>query len=334
MGSGDLNPNQMFEKIPEHVKSMIPNEILKAFESKSAEWHEACAMADEEYARIGGMVKDFARVIDSPEHDRHYKAAGLASVYEFYPSVAQILTPVISEIPAHLIKQAAQELSVTDVSVKHPYVVQAKRIEEQMNKTAELTALASRTGQERKALRGYYDEYHSMRKSALFPLMGNTLNLAAQQPEVSEPFEKKANAASLFLSNMMSRGLANGLSNMATQAAHQTGLDEDDEAVKGKVFNSLDNRLHESNLRDIETQSLINDLSVNDDVLNKFPREDIVATFNDLYRTAPLMMRNPVQARLFLRQYMTQGSMAPNEILPALQMNRMNDNRKRLSEEA
>jgi len=66
---------------------------------------------------------------------------------------------------------------------------------------------------------------------------------------------------------------------------------------------------------------------------NRRRKEEIVDAFNDLYRTAPLTMRNPLQAKLWMRQYMTQGGMVPNEILPAMTINKMFVPYKRLREE-
>jgi hypothetical protein len=335
-GSGDMNPHKMFDKMPEHVKSMIPAEILRMFESKSAEYSVARAEADDEYAHIADMVGELAHDINnthSPE-PAHYKAAGLAAIHELYPSVSALLPAVIKEIPARLLKEAAYTLNVCDVTSSHPYIAAAKQIDTQLTKVADLTAKAQRLGCERRAIRDFFNEYDRIQKTALFSMMESRLDLSDQEQVPEKKNNTKiASAATLFLSNLASRGLIAGTSALASQGLQQSGLNEDGDTVKNNLFQSLDNRLHESNLRDIEIQSLINDLSVNDDVLHKFPREDIVATFNDLYRTAPLMMRNPVQARLFLRQYMTQGSMAPTEIMPALQMNKMVDNRKRLSEE-
>jgi hypothetical protein len=92
----------------------------------------------------------------------------------------------------------------------------------------------------------------------------------------------------------------------------------EDAAETADQYGGLFSRSALLNSKNIETLSMLNDFSVNDEILNAYPIHELIGAYGDLAKTAPHVMRDKILARAFLQQYMSQGRFAPSELDPAL----------------
>jgi hypothetical protein len=298
-----------FKMMSPELNSDIETSLLQALGIKEGAMHRANGEADTAYAEMLGLLEGMRHNIQSRHLSPSFKSAGLTSVNAYYPDIASILSSYVGEVDAYLIKHA--ECSLLDTTVNHPWVAEAKRLYESMEKVAGLTVTANRCTEEYKAVCDLY------KNRARYKAADWRQFLA----EESEPEKKEAGVADLL-----------GLSHIGSEGAKKVrGLfDPEAEVVLKKkekltrdALSGLDDPLHESTLRDIDIQNMIGDFSVNDEILSAFPLPDLLTSYNDLLRVSPNAMRNRAQARSLLQQYMTQGRMAPTELLPALEMNRL-----------
>ena len=290
---------ELSRHIPQVPKSMLAEiepALLGLLKGKKEAMAIANQEADEAYSAMTQAVAAFQKKIEHWRTDPQYKRAGLLSVRAYYPEVGNLLQSCVSEVTAQRIKMASH--SPGDITIRHPWVEEAKELDSLIQVAADKTVEANRKNAEYKTVCEMYQERdelrESFRKSAgILPFLTGAAVLGKGSP-VWSPFS----------------------------------LDPEAKAKEEQnILGSLDDKLHEMNLRDIETTSMINDFSTNDEILSAYPPEQLLRGFNELLRTAPETMRNKPQARALLQQYMTQGRMAPTELMPALEMNKMDPRR-------
>jgi hypothetical protein len=315
-------PETIQERLDAGLKMMSPelsNEIdsvLSRFiNDKKAEIYRVRGEADEAYQEVFGLLSGMDRLIKSRSVTPSYKAAGLASINAYYPDVARIIAPRVGEVDAYLIKTATY--SPLDISSQHSWVECAKLIYDALDKTAELNLAVQKCEEEYIAATDLFNnrprykaaDWATFTKDAGIPGVGKALSLANPKGLAD-------------LDAVMSK--VKGLSGSVLGAGGK-----DDKAAKRKheifrdVADDMNDPLHELDLKDIEIKNMLNDFAVNDEILSAFSVSDILKGYNDLLHTAPSTMRNKAQARALLQQHMTQGRMAPTELMPALQMNKL-----------
>jgi hypothetical protein len=309
-------PETIKEQIEAGFKMMSPelnrdidSSLLRLMGVKEAEMHLACGVADEAYARLGDLTDMMADNIHARHLTPSFKAAGLVSVNAFYPDVAAMLAPRVGEVDAYLMKTATY--LPTDVSAKHPWVADAERLWRAMEKTAELTVAANKCTDEYKTIRNLY--YNRPRYKAADWRVFVTEDQPLQKTALIGPADALSGAHIL--------GQAQ---DWLTGFVAETPKDEaTKKKIEQDVWNDLDDPSHDVSLRNIGIQNMLSDFSANDEILSAFPVQDLLRGYSDLLHTAPQTMRNRAQARALLQQYMTQGRMAPTELIPALQMNKL-----------
>jgi hypothetical protein len=309
-------PETIKEQIEAGFKMMSPelnrdidSSLLRLMGVKEAEMHLACGVADEAYAHLGDLTDTMADNIRSRRLSPSFKAAGLVSVNAFYPDIAAMLAPQVSEVDAYLMKTAVY--SPTDVSANHPWIADAKRLWESMEKTAELTAAANKCTEEYKAVRDLY--YNRPRYKAADWRVFAADDPTQQKTALIGPADALSGAHILGQAQDWLTGF------VAETPRDVTAKKK----IEQQVRNDLDDPSHEIALRNIGIQNMLSDFSANDEILSAFPMRDLLRGYSDLLHTAPQTMRNRAQARALLQQYMTQGRMAPTELIPALQMNKL-----------
>jgi hypothetical protein len=316
-------PETMKERLDAGLKMMSPelsNEIdsvLSRFiNDKQAEIYRVRGEADDAYGEVFGLLANMDRHLKARHLSPSFKAAGLASINAYYPDVAKILSPRVGEVDAYLIKTA--QYSPLDVTADHAWVSFAKQIYDALEKTAELNVAVQECESQYAAATDLYNN--------------RPRNKAADWAVFTK--DAGGDGISGIINNYVPKGL--GDIEAATKGAKNLGnfflgkgIGSGSESSKKKldIFNDVasDMRdpLHDLDLKDIEIQSMLNDFFTNDEILSAFSINDLLRGYNDLLRTAPSTMRNKTQARALLQQYMTQGRMAPTELMPALQMNKL-----------
>jgi hypothetical protein len=325
-------PETMQERLDAGLKMMSPelsNEIdsvLSHFiNDKQAEIYRVRGEADEAYQNVFGLLSGMDRLIQARNVTPSFKAAGLASINAYYPEVAKLLSTRIGEVDAYLLKTATY--SPLDVSLEHPWVDCAKQIHNALDKTAESTLHVQECEEE------YIAATH---------LFNNRPRYKAADWATFTKGASLINPKDLIAMSVNPKGLAD-LDSLAGKVKGLGGSalgfsGKDNKGSKQKydayqdVIDDVYDPLHALDLKDIESKNMLNDFSVNDEILSAFPMNDILKGYNDLLQTAPSTMRSKAQARALLQQYMTQGRMAPTELMPALQMNKLMDKNKDTSE--
>jgi hypothetical protein len=304
-----------YHKIPSSIEEMMEcgfrpisvdaiedliSTLTKQVSSKHAAWIAANAEADDEYRRIPVKLAELGRELNHIQISPQYKAAGLASVRAIYPEVADMLLPFITDINGYLIKDAG--ITASDISIKHDWVSKAADIYEQLKKVAELNLAAQHCAEEYQTICELYADVHK--------------RIAVQ--------EKTAGV----LPFAMGMGTAKFV-NMDSVLSDTSG--DLYRKERAKLLDRADNRLSKIEREDIGVLSNINDFSTNDEILSAYPREELVRNYVELLQIAPTAMRRKATARAMLQQKMTQGRFAPTELVPALQLNKLDAHKSTLS---
>jgi len=82
----------------------------------------------------------------------------------------------------------------------------------------------------------------------------------------------------------------------------------DPASVKQKAYAKLNDPYHDAQLRDLETQSMLQDMMINDPVISSHNPHETAAAVNELSRTAPSYAQQPLLTRPFLRQVLEMGT--------------------------
>jgi hypothetical protein len=69
-------------------------------------------------------------------------------------------------------------------------------------------------------------------------------------------------------------------------------------------------------LRAIRRKSNLNNMLSSDEIISAYPRTEVLDAYNSLVGVAPNAMQNNAVARSMLQQYLTQGRVAPSELVP------------------
>ena len=336
----DFIPKSAEEQMSAGLKMMSPelqhtiDSVLREMmrDAKEAQI-EKYSIANEEYAKLAGLVTDFGKKVEYIDTLDSHKMAGYASVEAFYPSVAKLLAPFMTEVGVRKMKTASYR--DLDVNRQHPWVAEARQIEEQGVRMAVATKEANMS-------KLYYDVLHNL---YYHRPQGEFADWTSLVPV------KTAGSLPVMWGNVMADSISGGkkLVNATVKSPLQLGhqglvaayhnpfgaatLDsvkkkdresfgEPEEVREGKRRDVM-NPLRELNRKDIATMSMLSDFSANDDILNAYSLEDIVAHYNDLVRTSPVTMRDRSTARAVLQQMMTQGRMAPTEYEPVLKLDQL-----------
>ncbi len=121
----------------------------------------------------------------------------------------------------------------------------------------------------------------------------------------SSTIEKSANVLP-FLTSAMGLMNARNLGNMANQ---YTPL-RSPESLQAGTFNDLTDPGHESEIRNIQSEALLNDLMANDDVIQGYDPEEVVDAFNEVSQIAPFAANKKVIMRDLIRKRLAGGSQA------------------------
>ena len=263
-------------------------------EKKSA-MIEANAEADDAFTLLKTSLDKFGVRLNHKHLLPSFKRAGLASVHAYYPDIASMLGPYLDEINTQLIKESSYAL--TDVTVRHPWVKEAETLQSEIQRVAELTVAANLKSAEYQAVLHLYTHRDKIKKSAGWGafLAGSVLGKGTQGATGDRM-----------------RGMVFG----SDQSKRKS-------AIRNEVLDELDDPLHDLNLQDIATAGMLSDFAANDEILRAFDQKHLLRGYNALLHTAPKTMRDKAPARALLQQYMTQGRMAPTELMPALQMNKL-----------
>ena len=283
-------------EIPQDLFDDLEPVLLGLLKGKKEAMAIANQEADDAYDAMNCAIADFQRKIDNRRLEPQFKRAGLLSVRAYYPDVGDLLQSCVGEVNAHLIKLA--EHSVTDITVRHPWVAEAKELDALIQTAADRTVEANRKNAEYKIVCEMYQE----------------------RKQLKEQMRKEA-----FLGPFLAGSFTSGKNPLLRPLY---GPDSEAKSkVQQDIVDALDDKFQEMKRRDIETVSMLNDFSTNDEILSAYPYDQLLQGYNDLLHTAPETMRNKPQARALLQQYMSQGRMAPMELMPALEMNRLNPRR-------
>ena len=300
-------PDSFQEKLSSLIKRMSPETaeelettLLRLLGTKKNAMLTANAEADEAWQQAVHSLDRLGKRLRHRHLSPSEKRAGLFSVNSYYPEIAALLGSYLDEVNGRLIKAASCDLLQTKES--HPWVAEAKIVWQNLEHVVDRTVDARRKYAEYQAVKRLYDHRDKIRKSADW---------------------------SSFLAGSLMPGIGTGAKEllMGSEQSKQKS------AIRDEVLNNLVDELHDHTLRDIETQSMINDFTGNDEILSAYEPEKLIRGYNDLVRTAPSTMRNRAQARALLQQYMTQGRMAPSELMPALQMNKLDPRKGSLTGE-
>ena len=88
----------------------------------------------------------------------------------------------------------------------------------------------------------------------------------------------------------------------------------DEESLVQRELGQLSSPEHETELRDISSRAMLQDLLVNDPVLNRHDPHDLARAFNSLSMLAPQAMTNPELVTGILRKRMEAGGLEPFEL--------------------
>lgn len=265
--------------------------LLKMLGEKKAGMIEANAEADNAFARACDSLDAFGSKIAHRHLTPTFKRAGLLSVNAYYPEIAALLGPYTDEVNGYLIKNASHD--PVDINARHPWVLEAGEIQKELSAVADLTVQANRKSAEYEAVCKLYRKRDTLRKSADW-------------------------------SSFLAGSLMPGAGGTAKDLLMGTDQGKQKAAIRSKMLDELDDKLHDLTLRDINLQSSLSDYDVNDDVLKSFGKTNLISATNDLLPTAPNTMRNRAVGKALLQQYLSQGErLALTEYEPALKINKL-----------
>ena len=277
--------------VPKEVWGDLEPTLLGLLKAKKTAMCAANMDAEKAFANVQAYLDTLGGRLSHRHLEPTFKRAGLASVNAYYPTVASLLKPYVGEVDAFLIKESSYD--ATEVTIHHPWVKEAEVIQKELEAVADLTVLANRKSAEYEAVCHLYKCRDEIRKSANW---------------------SSFLAGSLTGPNTMSgvKGLLFGQDQSGPKAS-----------ARKDVMDDLDDQMHELDLQDLSTRSMLSDFTTHDDILKAYSQKQLMSGYNDLLKTAPKTMRNKATARAMLQQYLTQGRMAPTEFMPALQMNKL-----------
>lgn len=110
-----------------------------------------------------------------------------------------------------------------------------------------------------------------------------------------------------FLTGAM--GIMNARNLGSNIAGSYPGLRPTDSLERG-TFNDLTDPGHESEIRNIQSEALLNDLMANDDVIQGYDPEEVVDAFNEVSQIAPFAANKKVIMRDLMRKRLAGGSQA------------------------
>ncbi len=86
-----------------------------------------------------------------------------------------------------------------------------------------------------------------------------------------------------------------------------------DDAASGKMYNKITDPDHEAQLRNIQTQAMLQDMLINDPVISGYEPHEALNAFNDIVSTAPHAANQRLLLQSLLRKRLEQGNMDPFE---------------------
>jgi hypothetical protein len=79
------------------------------------------------------------------------------------------------------------------------------------------------------------------------------------------------------------------------------------ESRVSRAYNKLNDPVHESRIRDVENQAVLQDMFLNDPIISGHDPHDIASLYNEVSRTAPNFAQQPLVTRPFLRRALEMG---------------------------
>jgi hypothetical protein len=270
---------------------------------KRGEMIAANSEADDAYVIANSKIIDLASKLNNSIISPETKAAGLASIKAFYPDIADIIAPTATEVNGRLIKAAGLSNPLA-ISAKHTWVAEAKEVYNELEKVAELTITAQQKTAEYEGLWQLYTKHRE------------------------EVQQKSAGTVGGYLLGQLTSAVGKRMENATTPEEAETQKRKQRESL----LSELDDRLNSVQRDDIGVLSNVNDFAVNDEILKAYPKEDLLNKYTELLRVSPSAMRRKATARAMLQQQMTQGRFAPTELLPAMQINKLDPHKSSLRE--
>jgi hypothetical protein len=300
-------------KLPKEISEMLELVFPGFLKEKEAAMSAANDAADLAFHHVRNRVAALGAHLRSHHWTPQYKRAGLASVHAYYPEVAKMLGTCLDDLNGALVKQA--ECSLSEITSRHPWVREAEEIRKELEKTASLTLDA----------REKAEEY-----AAACLLYENRNELKRKQPFGSG---KTGGIYDAFIGSMGTQLVTGNVRKLpGSSLIFGRDTSEDEKKFRSGAERDLNSPEDVLRRRDIEIPKMLNDFAVNDEILSAFTLPQLARAYTELIRTSPDTLRTPSQARALLQQYMTQGRLAPTEVLPVLQMDELNPVRHRREE--
>ena len=126
-----LNP-----PMPHEISVGLAHELLSLVQAKEAAMHAANAEADDAFTLASGHLDDFSRKFHHHYLTPEFKTAGLLSIREYYPVVADAVAQRIGDLDGYFMKQA--NVAPTDISIRHPWVKEAEAFHNELTRLVEL----------------------------------------------------------------------------------------------------------------------------------------------------------------------------------------------------
>jgi hypothetical protein len=286
----DFESDGGFKPFSPLISSGIIGKIMEEMGIKKEAMIAANAVADCEYARVQDMLNEFGKLASARYARTDYaeKAAGLASVYATYPTIAELIRNYVDENVARETKSAG--LSPTAVTTRHPWVKKAAAIQNQLEKVAKLTLVAQQKAAEYKAICNVYLE--RTKPQSL--------------PKLSQHELRKNADVNLHIPSL---------------DRIREGFGTSPDGIPGDIATYKD-ALSAEKLRTIRRKSDLSDMMTHDEIISSYPKQEVLGAYNSLVGIAPTAMQNKAVARSMLQQYLTQGQFAPAELTPLSTMQR------------
>ena len=311
----------MSPELNQMIDSVLKDMLKKAAAEKTALF----GAADLAYTVLGSKVMEFGNRLQRPWEDVAYKAAGLASVNAYYPGVADVMAPFVGEVLAYSLKTA--QYNLLDLSKSHEFVQIAKDIQDQIEKTAEITLQANRAKE-------YYDEVEDLYKNRPRGEKADWMKIAMPWLFPAGVWASLANTAAKTTKNVVDVGagrinayksvlgspVLTGTDPKPLYSDSQKRKSIEDSAEVQKQLGDLASLQPLLISKNTATMSMLNDFKLNDEILKAYPTYDLVNAYNELAKAVPHTMRNPILARSMMQTYMTQGRIALPELEPAMKM--------------
>jgi hypothetical protein len=302
-------PSSMEEMLEAGLKPLssdlfmdIRKSLRKMMEGSKEAMYTKCGEADVQNELLHSLVDDLCKETKRP-YDLKFKTAGLHSVRECYPEVAEIIGPFVGETLARQTKSAA--LDILSVTREHPWVIKAAAIKESLDKTAEATLDANEEIDRLSAINELYATDYS--QPAAWRKLAGFLDSAKNVYGYGSDGVKHFREGQAYLGNVAGAGVHNFLNPDADPDA-ATHKKKDD------FLKSINEPYALREIKDIEDYSMLNDLIANDEIIKAYPNEDVIEAYNEVRKSFPSIASSKLKTRTVLQSILSQGRFSIPEI--------------------